>query len=212
MPFQSKAQAKKFRVLAQQGKIDPKVVEEWSAKTDYSKLPDKKANQVAIQSFLPLLKRRDQLNPEEQAAIQSGQSQWFPKLFPSDATPLPQMMASPLKNGLLSALIPAVAGGSLGHLAGSQFGPMAGLTGASIGALGLGGVSGLIAALQRRAENENLEEAMRRLPPNATLRDRKSDPVYQREQGIGDGGTSWQDTARLLSALRPRVDRSAPTA
>lgn len=137
--------------------------------------------QMGMQQFLPINERRE-FNPDEQKRIEKGKSRWIPRIFTSYGTDPAETMASPTKQGLLTALLGAGAGGLAGARLGSVGGNLesagiGGLIGAGVGGLagGLGGMWG------REAKNESIEELMRRLPPGARMRDIMSDPVYQRD-------------------------------
>jgi hypothetical protein len=77
---------------------------------------------------------------------------------------------------------PLVAGAALGALAGG---------------LGGGGLAALLGYKTRQADNEGLVELMKRLPPNATVRDLLSDPVYNQ-----DTAALPADAARLAATFR----------
>jgi hypothetical protein len=147
--------------------------------------------QFGAQQYLPINERRE-FEPEEQERIEKGKDRWIPRIFQSYATDPAETMASPTKQGLLTGLLGAGAGG-IGGLA------LGGLPGGLIGA-GLGGVVGGVGgAWSRQAENESIEELMRRLPPGARMRDIMSDPVFQRD---ADRTQSDNNSALMLAAMR----------
>lgn len=159
--------------------------------------------QVGVQTLLPLHGRRP-LSPAEEAAVAAGQSRWLPRIFQSYGTPVPELMSSPGKGAVLYGLggggLGAVGGGLLGSsLAGHD--PKAQLAGAALGALagglGGGGLAALLGYKTRQADNEGLVELMKRLPPNATVRDLLSDPVYNQ-----DTAALPADAARLAATFR----------
>ena len=159
--------------------------------------------QFGTQQFLPIDTRRE-FTPEEQARVDEGQSRWLPRIFTSYATDPAETMASPTKQGLLTALL----GAGVGGLAGAHLGGMAGggnnrLEGAGVGGLigaGLGGLVGGVGGMwNRQAENDSTEELMRRLPPGARMRDIMSDPVFQRDT---DRTQNAAQSAAMLAAMR----------
>ena len=128
-----------------------------------------------VQSYAPVAGRRA-LSPDEQRRVHQGQDQFLPHIFASNADDI----SSQMNNGVLPTAGLATVGGVAGGMLGSAAGPVGALAGAGIGAVG-GGVLGY---LGNRRHNENLEDAMRRLPEGATtIRDMKSDPVYQADEG-----------------------------
>ena len=155
--------------------------------------------QFGTQQFLPIDTRRE-FTPEEQARVDEGQSRWLPRIFTSYATDPAETMASPTKQGLLTALL----GAGVGGLAGAHMGNMTkDPTGAGVGGLigaGLGGLVGGIGGMwNRQAENDSTEELMRRLPPGARMRDIMSDPVFQRDT---DRTQNAAQSAAMLAAMR----------
>ena len=141
--------------------------------------PYKGYGPLAIQQFAPISKRR-QFSPSELDEVDRGENKLIPKIWQSYQTPMWQLLASPGKTGLISALPGLVAGGGIGGLIGAGFknpyGSMAGaITGAGMGAA----ATGFLGYYARKQRNENIKELMRRLPPHATKRDMLSDPAYQ---------------------------------
>lgn len=99
-----------------------------------------------------------------------GQQQWMPRVFTSQATPLTELLASPAKQGILKGLLGAAVGGGAGYLAGGAGGMSTGAT-TAIGA-GLGGLAGAVHGYgHRREKNDEVNDALRRLPPGAVVRD-----------------------------------------
>jgi hypothetical protein len=156
-------------------------------------------SQFGTQQFLPIDTRRE-FTPEEQARVDEGQSRWLPRIFTSYATDPAETMASPTKQGLLTALL----GAGVGGLAGAHMGSMTkDPAGAGIGGLlgaGLGGLVGGVGGMwNRQAENDSTEELMRRLPPGARMRDIMSDPVFQRDS---DRSQNAAQSAAMVAAMR----------
>jgi hypothetical protein len=86
--------------------------------------------------------------------------------------------------GLLGALGGGVGGGMLGHnLTGGN--PLATGIGSAAGAVLGGGVLGSREYLTRSANNEGLKDMLQRLRPGATLRDLRSDPIYEKDRDTG---------------------------
>ena len=127
--------------------------------------------------MIPMEGRRTELAPDEEKEIAEGKSQWLPKILQHEDTPIPRMMASPAKSGLIQALIGALAGGAAG--AGIGYGadrlrPGADSSMPLMMALGAGTVAlgmGLHKVKEQSADNAHKEEAIRRLPPHSTKRD-----------------------------------------
>ncbi|MBS3927491.1 MAG: hypothetical protein KGZ65_02600 [Sphingomonadales bacterium] len=100
--------------------------------------------------------------------VDEGLSQWLPRLFKSQHTPVSELLASPGKQGLLGGLGGLALGGAGGALGAQHLGAnpvLGGLGGAGLGAI-LGGLSGYGS---RRKKNDKLIDAMRFMPPGATL-------------------------------------------
>ncbi len=158
-----------------------------------------RAPMVNLQQYMPIVRRRNQLTPQEQAAIEANQRNWFPAMFTSGADSPAVDMHSPAKAALMAAL----AGGGAGYLG-------AGLANASPSTrtmITAGGATlpALLAYLSTRAKNDDVVETMRRIPANGTRRDVESDPVYQarlnREAQSG-ASTEALRTAQMLAALQ----------
>ncbi len=132
-----------------------------------------------ISRLVPLNIRREdeELEPDEQEGVRRGHSQAFPELFQTDATPIPSLMASPAKQGLMAGAAGGLLGGGLGYGAGklaerfAGTGEHSGPVGALVGGLGGATLAGLARLKGQRKRNEHLEEIMRRLPPGATKHD-----------------------------------------
>lgn len=154
---------------------------------------------VAMQQYLPLSARRTRFSPAEDAAIAQGQSQWLPALFTSMADSPAVDMHSPGKAALMAALLGGGAGAGVSHIMGGSTGTTA----------GVGGVAALLSALaayhSTQANNEGIEEMMRRIPTGGTRRDMLSDPVLQADrdrQAQSSASTEALRTAQMLAALQ----------
>lgn len=139
------------------------------------------ANPLSL--YAPIIDRREFTDAELDQIAESS-DRLLPKIWQSNRTPAHKLLASPSKQGLLAAL----AAGSLGAAGGGLMGASLGrqepsLRGGLIGAAGVGSLSALVGGLlqyySRKQQNEDITELMRRLPPNANVRDLKSDPAYQ---------------------------------
>jgi hypothetical protein len=100
---------------------------------------------------------RRKLSPEEEEAFARGKERWLPEILQAGDTELPNLMADPLRQGVLGA----AAGGALPLLLSATHPGMAGLAlpGAALGGLGL--------ALHRYLRNRDIHERAKRLPPGA---------------------------------------------
>lgn len=128
---------------------------------------------LALQSYLPVVPRRDSFTQGEKQEMEAGKDQWFSQVFRSMADSPAVDMSSPGKGALMGGLGGGAAGAALGHIiAGS---PAAAATGGGLGAL----LGALAAYHSRSANNTDVEEQMRRIPPNGTRRDVLADPVLQ---------------------------------
>lgn len=144
--------------------------------------------------LVPVGERRDVLEPDEEAEVAAGKSQWFPKIIQHDDTPIPSMLASPGKHSVLTGLMGALGGGAIGaglaygatklfpdkvpQVSGGAEGMMirSGIRGALGGALGFGALG----YKNQDARNAHIEEGMRRLPPGATKRDFNNEEMLTR--------------------------------
>ena len=127
---------------------------------------------IGTQAYLPVMEKHD-LEKPEQKEIKRGLSQWWPRIGAGYSTPIPQLLADPLKSGILSAIGTGIVGAVIGVLAIRSL--LSLVVGGALGML-IGGVMGFI---NRRQQNENILDLMQRLPQGATKRDLLSDPVYQ---------------------------------
>jgi hypothetical protein len=163
---------------------------------------------VAHQSYMPIIQNRRQLTPEEESRIKARESKWFPRIFTGMGTPVEDQIASPTRSALLRALL----GGGLGALLGGGLGARIGagsprnpngmdsvLTGAGIGA-GAGAllgapIAGIPSYFAQKAKNDEVKEMMKRLPPDATMRDWNADPAMQAQA---------DRYAMIMAASKPR--------
>lgn len=144
------------------------------------------------------------LGEDEETALEAGKSRWLPRIFQSYGTPVPELMASPAKTGLIFGVPAGLLGAGLGSaIGGAAQGPSgkgyAGL-GALVGGLGAGGLAAVAAGMDREAKNEGLEELMRRMPEGAAKRDLLSDPQYQSDF------LGW-DNNRIVATARAKYYR-----
>ena len=131
------------------------------------------APSVNIQNFAPQLRKRE-FSREELADIEAGKDRWLPDILQNYGTPVTNMLASPLKTGLISA-VPGALGGAV---IGGGLGQNSGL-GSLLGALAGAGITGTAGYLYRQNKNDGLIDMLGRLPEQATQRDLLSDPAYQ---------------------------------
>ena len=160
----------------------------------------------SVQTHLPVNEKRE-LDKEEERNIRKGSDQWMPKIFKSYKTPAHELLASPMKQALLAGIPFGALGGAVGYgmTAGKGHDQYAGL-GTGIGAVGMGGLAGLISYFSRKAQNENILSLMSRLPKGSTYRDLLSDPVLQADmnrqlmatQGMGNNA-GWAAAAMSLA-------------
>lgn len=148
-------------------------------------------------SGMPDVSAHRELSPHEEDALAAGKSRWLPRIFQSYGTPIPELMASPLKTGLIFGAPIGILGAGLGSAIGGK--NHAG-TGALIGGLGAGGLAALAAGMDRAAKNEGLEELMRRMPEGAAKRDLEADPQYQSDF------LGW-DNNKIVATARARYYR-----
>jgi predicted lipid-binding transport protein (Tim44 family) len=129
---------------------------------------------VSTQRRLPTYERRQEFTPEEQALIDKNRRNVIPKIYKSRADSPAVDLASPVWSAVGGAIPGAVGGALAGYMAtlGDNKG---GLIGLLIGA----GILGTISGLRRNAQNKDIIENMRRIPPDGTRRDMMSDPLYE---------------------------------
>lgn len=172
---------------------------------------------INVQHYAPIAPRR-QLSQSERSRVEEGQSRWFPEIWQSYDTEIPDMMSSPGRGALLHGVPAGLLGAALGGAAGSHVDPGGAAIGAGLGGVGVGGLMALIAYMRRQQANRDLEETMRRLPPGANKRDYLSDPVVQaRGDGYGSPsegiGSGWSPllaaTQNANLAMRGRAVEAA---
>lgn len=152
-------------------------------------------------SGMPDVSAHRELSPHEEEALEAGKSRWLPRIFQSYGTPIPDLMASPLKTGLIFGLPAGIIGAGLGSaIGGAASGKNYSSTGALLGGLGAGGLAALAAGMDREAKNEGLEELMRRMPEGAAKRDLLADPQYQADF------LGW-DNNKIVATARARYYR-----
>jgi hypothetical protein len=171
---------------------------------------------VGVQNYLPVQEKR-QLTPEEQVEIRENLSNWLPTLFPSYGTKAPELLADPVKTGVLTG---GLTGTVTGGLAGAMqllfaHGDVSGITALVAGGVGAvtGLLSGVMSYFRRNQENSDIIDLMKRLPPGATKRDLLADPVYQQDQQVaqlsrgGTAGNGVLNTALTAGILASVLDR-----
>lgn len=166
--------------------------EKTEKKADDSEMASKIMN---IQQFMGQNPRRE-LSEEETKKVEDRKRALIPALFPNYSDSPAAKMYSPL----MPALAMGALGGGAGALAGAGIGKAKGNQGmgALIGGLGVGGIAALISYLERKQENANIEEIMRRLPRGATLRDYEADPLVQKNQDRYDRDEQMALMAAML--------------
>jgi len=147
---------------------------------------------IATEQYIPVMDKRELEKPEEKGTHKKLQ-QWWPEIGANYGTPLENMLASPQKSAIISGLGTGLFTAAVGALAlmSKKYSPIAAIIAGLVGTV-FGTIVGYI---NRRRENGNILDTMRRLPPGATLRDRLSDPAYQSElnrratMSAGNNGT-----------------------
>ena len=163
---------------------------------------------VHMQQYMPLVGRRTRFTPQEQETIDANKSNWFPALFPSSADSPAVDMHSPGKAALMAGLL----GGGAGLLGASALD--ASPQTKAVAGTGLGTLAAIVAYLKTRANNDSVEESMRRIPANGTRRDVESDPVYQANlDRLAQSGASTEAlrTAQLMAAMNAVKSANALT-
>lgn len=131
---------------------------------------------VSTQHRLPTYERRQEFTPEEQALIDKNRRNVIPKIYKSRADSPAVDLASPVWSAVGGAIPGAVGGALTGYMVtDDKVKGMGGLLGLLIGA----GILGTISGLRRNAQNKDIIENMRRIPPDGTRRDMMSDPLYE---------------------------------
>lgn len=128
--------------------------------------------------------RRSRLTRKEDEAVADGRSQWIPQIVVTDEDSPAVQMSSPGKGALGAGLAGALAGGG----AGLGLGALAGggnekgkAMGAALGALVGGGSAAFKVYADRKKRNAEILETMRRLAPNAVMRDMEADQIFESE-------------------------------
>ncbi len=151
---------------------------------------------VSVQNYLPVSNKRE-FTSQEQEQIDAGLNQFWPKIYSSYATPLPQMLANPFEYAACIGTLLGAAGACVGALMNKAQPALGVFLGAAVG-IGVG----VSSYFQRQQQNENILEIMRRLSPGATKRDLLSDPVYQKDldrRAMADGNA--MNTALMAGML-----------
>lgn len=149
--------------------------------------------------------RRARLTRQEAAAVEEGRSQAIPRLVVTDEDSPAVQMSSPQKGalgaGALGAAIGGGAGYGIGTLLSPAWGPTGKAVGGALGALVGGGGAAFKAYAGRKRRNAEILETMRRLSPNATMRDMEANQVFENEVARR---SRLLNKANLLGALRAR--------
>lgn len=131
--------------------------------------------------------RRTRLTQKEEEAVQKGKGQLIPRLVVTDEDSPAVQMSSPGKGALGAGTAGALAGGGVGYGLGALLG-QAGLGGArgkeiggALGAMVGGGAAAFKAYAGRKKRNAEILETMRRLSPNAVMRDMEADQIFEAE-------------------------------
>lgn len=190
------------------------------------------AAQFGLQRRLPIGAKRP-FTPEEEQAVEEGESRWLPRIFTSYGTPVHEELSSPARGALLGGGLGGLAGGALGYSAGNtlrkalegatahminngvrtevdpevlhQVGQAAPWIG-GLGGLALGVLPGAVAMYWgRQARNEGIKDVMRRLPPGATRRDMLSDPVVGESGNISGTTDSGWSSALARAAMEGAI-------
>lgn len=153
------------------------------------------------ESGTPDVSAHRELSFDEERALEAGKKRWLPRIFQSYGTPITDLMASPLKTGLIYGAPAGLIGAGLGSaVGGAMTNKNHSTLGALIGGLGVGGLAAIAAGMDREAKNEGLEELMRRMPEGAAKRDLLADPQYQADF------LGW-DNNKIVATARARYYR-----
>ena len=142
--------------------------------------------QVGMQRYAPMMAKR-RFSDDELLGMLKEKKKIMPKIFRSRKDKATSMMSSPGWAAAGSAIPGAAMGAGLGGIIGAGTGDKentgrnAGI-GALLGTLLGGGATGYIGYRGRQAKNDDIEEILRRLPEDATIRDYESDPAIQAER------------------------------
>ena len=165
---------------------------------------------VATEQYIPVMDKRELIKPEVKG-VKEGLSQAWPKFYPDNGTSLVELLASPKKSAIISGVCTGLFTAAVGALAlmSKKYSPIAAVIGGLVGTV----FGTIVGYLNRRQENGNILDTMRRLPPGATLRDRLSDPAYQSElnrratMSAGNGTGDLINGVFLASMLNSRRSR-----
>lgn len=149
---------------------------------------------LGIHDLLPLVQRRQRLRKRELERIFEEKKKPIPKIFESlTDSPAVRMSSPGWQAGLWGAGVGLPIGAMVGDMSDD---PVKG----TLGGLAAGGLAGLIAWHRTKQRNNDVEEIMRRLPPNATLRDYEADPlIAERRRALERS----QPLVKLSWALAP---------
>lgn len=164
----------------------------------FNQLPQ--SYQMQHQQYMGMNPRRE-FSTTEQNLIDERKSSVLPKIFQSLKDSPAVKMYSPMTDAAWKGGLGALGGGALGAMAGGAFGDSdhSGTTGAILGALLGGGAAGTFGGLSRNAKNNDIEETMRHLPENATLRHYNADPLIQKNKD--------RDHDRTIAMIRAGLTR-----
>jgi hypothetical protein len=163
-------------------------------------MPPALNNQVGVQRYMPLSSMKRPFSEAENAAIKKGEDQWIPSVGNNYSTPIPSLLASPTKAGLMSgALLGGLVGITTRMLAsGSSNLGLKVIIATLIG----GGIGAFTGFIHRKQKNGDMLDLMQRLPEGASKRDMLSDPVYQSDLNRrAQGGSSYGATDGLMTGM-----------
>lgn len=123
--------------------------------------------------------RRARLTAREEEAVRQGKSQWIPSLVVTDEDSPAVNMSSPAAAGAAAGTLGAGVGGALGYGIGALTGNRR--VGALFGALAGGVPSAFSAYAAKKKRNAEILETMRRLSPNAVMRDLEANEIFEAE-------------------------------
>lgn len=135
------------------------------------------------------LQGRREFSSKERKDIEEGKSRWLPEMLQADDTRLPDMLASPERQGAIGAAV--------GALLGSPYGAGGAVAGGVTGGLGL--------LLYRYLKNRNVIERMTRLPEDA----RRYDLHRTNNSPFADSGGLGGMAAALHAAKYGSVQKQA---
>lgn len=118
-----------------------------------------------------------QFSDEEEQDLRQAKRTALRGPFASTRDPATKRLVDPKKRALLAALALGGMGAGYGGLAGAVGGNAS--KGALIGGLLAGLPAAAIGSTVARRTNEDIEDALSRLPPGATIRDLEREPLYR---------------------------------